>query len=492
MIRSLPLTSLACIATHVLTLVSIHAVAQQQNTKESMKLMRKHKKAHAVMNEAGALLDFVSNDITMAWDFDVGSQIVLHALASGKMKMDPRSVVLSIDATPNEIDLTSGGNLTAHAHMWPWSHARMPRFGESKQTKKQTGSLLGREAAEPTATFLAKIGPDVAEASADGAQLYQLVRRASVGSEIDLSEEDVAAQRKEPMPSPPLNATSIYRDVWQTVPKISKMSERADHLHSSWSKGSRFKVHLYDDAGMDAIVQEASNKLGSKCSNVSLWDAYKALPLGVMKADTWRYAVLWLHGGIYADIDVGVNSTEVLQLWLSEMIHQITGYECRLIVGLENDVHFCQWVMAGVQQHPVLEEVLCQINRRALHIDNTYEHFVHKTTGPGVWTDAIKYSLNYTGTSARDVFEKVNAAASNPVKVQAQRLGLCLADEYFPRRFVSNEYMSQWSSEDRGQLPSWTKERSKYLRRAAEDKRKTKERRQKKKTKERKAAPVVR
>ena len=32
--------------------------------------------------------------------------------------------------------------------------------------------------------------------------------------------------------------------------------------------------------------------------------AYRSFPLGVMRADMWRYAVLYDRGGLYADIDV--------------------------------------------------------------------------------------------------------------------------------------------------------------------------------------------
>ncbi len=30
---------------------------------------------------------------------------------------------------------------------------------------------------------------------------------------------------------------------------------------------------------------------------------FRAYPLGVMRADFWRYAILFAHGGLYADMD---------------------------------------------------------------------------------------------------------------------------------------------------------------------------------------------
>jgi mannosyltransferase OCH1-like enzyme len=34
-----------------------------------------------------------------------------------------------------------------------------------------------------------------------------------------------------------------------------------------------------------------------------VYDIYSSFPIGVMKADFFRYAVLLAHGGVYADVD---------------------------------------------------------------------------------------------------------------------------------------------------------------------------------------------
>ena len=40
----------------------------------------------------------------------------------------------------------------------------------------------------------------------------------------------------------------------------------------------------------------------------STYDAFQILPLNVMKADFFRYAVLQAKGGVYADVDVAYLS----------------------------------------------------------------------------------------------------------------------------------------------------------------------------------------
>lgn len=55
---------------------------------------------------------------------------------------------------------------------------------------------------------------------------------------------------------------------------------------------------------------------------------FKAFPYGVMKADFWRYAVMYVYGGLYADIDA--ISVKPIDEWLDP--------SCTAVIGLENDV----------------------------------------------------------------------------------------------------------------------------------------------------------
>lgn len=85
---------------------------------------------------------------------------------------------------------------------------------------------------------------------------------------------------------------------------------------------------------------------------------YRSFPLAVMKADFWRYAVLYARGGLYADVDV--NALRPVAQWLPPIdggasglplaakYQQLTWERCRVVIGLENDVHFCQWVSGAI------------------------------------------------------------------------------------------------------------------------------------------------
>jgi mannosyltransferase OCH1-like enzyme len=57
-------------------------------------------------------------------------------------------------------------------------------------------------------------------------------------------------------------------------------------------------------------------------------------PKGVMKADFWRYAVMYFYGGVYMDIDA-------MPLKALRDFKHYPFEEKRVVIGLENDEHLC-------------------------------------------------------------------------------------------------------------------------------------------------------
>ena len=53
-------------------------------------------------------------------------------------------------------------------------------------------------------------------------------------------------------------------------------------------------------------------------------------------------------------------------------------------MGLEDQVHFCQWTIDGAAGHPVLKRVVDLIVERAEEgLKLNYSNYVHFHTGPG-------------------------------------------------------------------------------------------------------------
>jgi mannosyltransferase OCH1-like enzyme len=117
-----------------------------------------------------------------------------------------------------------------------------------------------------------------------------------------------------------------------------------------------------------------------------IYEAYKRLPLDVMRADLWRYCVVYKFGGIYADADA---------ICLCDP-NMFTLYETQLVCAPEVDnLHLCQWTFAAPANSPLLKSIIELSVKRILTIPAIKgEHVIHYLTGPGVFTDGIEKYLN--------------------------------------------------------------------------------------------------
>jgi mannosyltransferase OCH1-like enzyme len=159
---------------------------------------------------------------------------------------------------------------------------------------------------------------------------------------------------------------------------------------------------IYDDADADEFVK----------TNFSpdIYEVYSNMPKVILKADFFRYLVLYAKGGTYADVDT--RCLKKIDDWTDGKKN------IRMIVGIEADVQdrkdWCewfarrvqlvQWSMSSVAYHPAMKAVVDRIMRhstsfmRRLEIAKAKgEHLnIMDWTGPGVWTDAIFEYIDLT------------------------------------------------------------------------------------------------
>ena len=115
-------------------------------------------------------------------------------------------------------------------------------------------------------------------------------------------------------------------------------------------------------------------------------DAYDKLPLNVMKADLWRYCIIYKYGGIYHDADTVLK---VNPNFLTNFNNQY------LVMVPENDTHFCNWIFAAPPNSPVLKSIIDLSVQRIRDCKNIKgEHIIHYLTEPAVFTDGIFRYLN--------------------------------------------------------------------------------------------------
>ena len=234
----------------------------------------------------------------------------------------------------------------------------------------------------------------------------------------------------------------IPKYIWQTY-KTKDLPAPARKIMDGWiTNNPGWEVILYDDDDIEEYIK--------KFWDNKMYAFYKALPLGVMKADLWRYLILSTHGGVYSDIDS--KCLLPIKYWF----HDFVGPNA-LVIGLENDTHFCQWNMYCTKAHPALKHVCKFILDRYTHdgIDITYEHFVHKSTGPGAWTDALKSYLDLEHlTNARSIYEMYRKDASYFI----ERGVYILSKDYFESIYTHNIYGSKFFGD--GYI-KWTDEANK-------------------------------
>ena len=223
--------------------------------------------------------------------------------------------------------------------------------------------------------------------------------------------------------------------------------------HNTWiNKNPDYCIQLFDD---DECLQFVIDNFDNR-----VIDAYKKMPLAVMRADFWRYLVVFKSGGGYSDIDTICNSP--ISDWMPK--------DAKLVICKEKAFYFLQWTFYSEANHPILKNAIELICQRALDegIDLTYkpknsihDTFVHYYTGPLLWTDAI---IQYVNEQVDVIIKMVSdltpahlqALAGQGIYIFEERLfngdkskHLCASLNYF-----SEEYCS-WRGEV-SQLIGWS------------------------------------
>jgi mannosyltransferase OCH1-like enzyme len=170
----------------------------------------------------------------------------------------------------------------------------------------------------------------------------------------------------------------IPKNIFQTHKSLVYINSKPKILNAvkSWVKhSSKFKYYFYDNNLCDKFILENFD--------AKIYEAYKKLPLGVMKADLWRYCIIYRYGGIYADTDT-----------ICKVNPSIFLTDALLTIVPENSTHLCQWVFSAPKNSPILKSVIDLSVERILNIKEIKgEHIIHFLTGPAVFTDGIEKYL---------------------------------------------------------------------------------------------------
>ncbi|KAK9493871.1 hypothetical protein V1508DRAFT_414554 [Lipomyces doorenjongii] len=211
-------------------------------------------------------------------------------------------------------------------------------------------------------------------------------------------------------------AGSYDKDVWpkkvfQTAKKVDKKYMKAV---SSWSRLNPEHEHvLMNDVTAKEFVEKAF------LSAPQVVHLYNSFPNPVLKADLLRYLLLYLYGGVYADIDVYCRKP--IAEWLPEKLWKS---DADIIVGVEIDEPYAMeesqklwgWHRPfGFAQYTIVSKPFARPVRTAIVRVVAHAHHlaklknkanpallprysaedIYEISGPGVWTDALIDSMNY-------------------------------------------------------------------------------------------------
>jgi len=168
--------------------------------------------------------------------------------------------------------------------------------------------------------------------------------------------------------------------------------------------------------------------------------------------------VMYHEGGIYADVDVSTNVP--IHDWQYDDYGPVMD-SCAVVIGMANNAHASNFGFASVKEHILFQKAIeLSLSRFLEHgVDVTYEHFVHYTTGSGMFTDALGYLARKAGCVwDGNKFARAQEIYNTCRVTMKEKYSICYVDQATQRKWFQNHYSSQHSNlQSDDWVVSWTK-----------------------------------
>ncbi len=198
--------------------------------------------------------------------------------------------------------------------------------------------------------------------------------------------------------------SKIPRNFYQTHQGWGKVGDKCREFMDKLIKlNPEWTHHFFDDTQCAQMIEEHFDKrtLG----------AFKKLKAGAAKADLWRYCVIYIHGGLYLDMDadVSMNFNELLRL----------SNNPDFLLFYDGHPTLVQYVFAAQPKSKFLKRAVEIATDRIL----SGEENIFTATGPRVFNDAFievygglkvyNCEVEVDGSVRKDIYDRNGAVPEN-------------------------------------------------------------------------------
>jgi mannosyltransferase OCH1-like enzyme len=162
----------------------------------------------------------------------------------------------------------------------------------------------------------------------------------------------------------------LVKKIWQTW-KIKKVPLIARIPFLSWYQNKGWERALENDEEIEKFIYT---------NFPDLKKTFNKVPFPVMKADIWRYCVIYKNGGLYTDLDT--TCMIPIERWLPP--------DAEFVFSCENRTElFCQWTFYAKPGHYILKRMIELLKIRMKDKIKFFKPMVHFYTGPTFFTLSI-------------------------------------------------------------------------------------------------------
>ena len=167
---------------------------------------------------------------------------------------------------------------------------------------------------------------------------------------------------------------SIVKDLEQKIPNKVYQTWLVDRVGKTHLRelakfralNSDYSFYFYDQEQMDEYM-------GSYFEGAPILDVYRRARYGPLKADIWRYCILWERGGAYFDINklLGTSLSNIIEPTDTAVISfELNASPIRCPPSVAPQLQFpdrtvCNWGMMFEKGHPLLKLVIDGIVEKA-------------------------------------------------------------------------------------------------------------------------------